>query len=106
MIELWVGRSRMRDQVGLVDLALPSEERREHGNADAAAQVADEVRDAGDLVAHVARDAHVTEDADGDEYKRESGHLVHAPEDHGAEIDGEAKVGDVIEGHRSDAKAE
>src|SRR3974377_628780 len=80
-------------RVGLVDLALAGEERCQHGNAHAATQVTDEVADAGDLVAHVAGDSDVAEDADGDEDECQARHLVAAPQDHGAEIEGQAEVG-------------
>ena len=79
VVELGIGRGRVRDEVSLVDLALPREEGSQHGNADAASEIASEVADAGDLVALLGRNADVTQDADGNEDEGETRHLVHTP---------------------------
>src|SRR3974390_2397142 len=105
LVELRIGGRSVGDEVGLVDLALAGQERRQHGNAHAATEVADEVANAGDLVAHVPGDSDVAEDADRDEDESQAGHLVTAPKDHGPEIDGEAEVGDVVERDRGHGEA-
>ena len=53
----------MSDQVRLMHLALAREEGGQHGDSDAAAEIADEVADTGHLVALVAGNCDIAEDA-------------------------------------------
>jgi len=53
--EEWIGMVSVRGEGAAVSLPLAEEEVREHGNADAAAHIARETADAGDLVEFVLR---------------------------------------------------
>src|ERR1035438_8255854 len=104
-VELRIGCSRICDQGSLVNLALSREESGQHGNADAASQIADEVADAGDLVVLVGRNSYIAQDADGNKDERQPGHLVHTPQHDGTEINSQAEMRDVIERERGHAES-
>jgi len=95
------------NQVRLVYLALAGEEGGQHGDTDAAAKISNEVADARNLVALVARHTHVAKNADRNEDEGEARHLIHAPEDQGAEVNVQIQVRDVVEtgGDHGEAKA-
>ena len=78
----------------------------EQSGADAAAEVAGEVGEAGDLVGLARGDADVVERADGDEDEGQSDDLEHAPERDCAEAGVEVEPREVVDAERGGDVAE
>ena len=76
------------------------DERRQQRGAGAAAQIAREVGEAGDLVRLGRRHAHVVQRADRDEDERQRDHLQHAPLGRAGEAGGQVEAGEVVDADR------
>src|SRR5271154_5521546 len=97
-LELAVSRIEPGGEIGLMHLGAAREHGGDKGNADAAADIAREVDEAGGGVIFAGRDEGVSGSVDGHEKKGEAHGLEYARGGQGAEIDGGVEVRHVDQG--------
>ena len=106
LLEVRVGVVGVRRERLLVRLILAGQERTQQRSANAAAQIAREIRHAGNLIVLLARNANVVQRADRYKDQRHEHYLDHAQQDHRAEIDSQIHHGKEMQRYRGAEKSD